>query len=102
MDVIMSVAVVVLVVVAFLAIMVVRMHRTQVRTGAEGLVHERGVARSALGPKGKVFVHGEIWNAVADGAIDAGQAIEVVGVDGLTLRVRPDRTAPPATEGRAI
>ncbi len=102
MDVIMSVAVVVVVVVAFLAIMVVRMHGTQVRTGAEGLVHERGVARSALSPKGKVFVHGEIWNAVADGAIDAGQAIEVVGVDGLTLRVRPDRTAPPATEGRAI
>ncbi len=84
------------------AIKVVRMHRTQVRTGVEGLVHERGVARSSLSPKGKVFVHGEIWNAVADGAIQAGQAIEVVEVDGMTLRVRPDRTAPPATEGNAL
>jgi membrane-bound serine protease (ClpP class) len=88
MDIILSVAAVALVVVGFLAFMVVRMHRHQVTTGAEGLLHERGVARSALDPRGRVFVHGEIWNAVAEGAIAAGQPIEVVGVDGMTLRVR--------------
>jgi membrane-bound serine protease (ClpP class) len=97
MDIILSVAAMAVLVVGFLAFMVVRMHRRQVTTGAEGLLHERGVVRSALGPRGKVFVHGEIWNAVVEGAIgagesiEAGQPIEVVGVDGMTLRVRLDR-----------
>ncbi len=88
MDVILTVALVSLLVVAFLVTMVVRVHRTQVRTGSEGLLHERGVARSVLEPRGKVFVHGEIWDAVADGRIAAGEPIEVVEVDGMLLRVR--------------
>jgi membrane-bound serine protease (ClpP class) len=88
MDIILSVAAVALVVVGFLAFMVVRIHGNRVTTGAEGLLNQRGVARSALDPRGRVFVHGEIWNAVADGAVEAGAPIEVVAVDGMTLRVR--------------
>ena len=38
--------------------------------------------------KGKVFVRGEYWNCIADEAIESGESIEVVKVDGLTLRVR--------------
>lgn len=96
MDIILSVAAFALVVVGFLTFMVVRAHRHQVTTGAEGLIHERGVARSELTPKGKVFVHGEIWNAVAEGVVPAGQPIEVVGMDGMTLRVRAEGGIPPA------
>ena len=70
-----------------------RARRAQVSTGAQGLVGEHGVARSALQPAGKVFVHGEIWSAVAEGEAAAGDPIEVLAVDGLTLRVRPLRAA---------
>jgi membrane-bound serine protease (ClpP class) len=79
----------VLLTVAFLMTLVVRTHRSQVATGSKGLVGEHGVARSSLAPAGRVFVHGELWSAVAEGSIPAGTAVEVVAVDGMTLRVRP-------------
>jgi membrane-bound serine protease (ClpP class) len=77
-----------LLVVGFLAWMALRAQRTPVRTGMEGLVHEVGTARSALSPRGKVFVHGEIWDAVADEPVAAGEPVEVVAVRNLTLAVR--------------
>jgi membrane-bound serine protease (ClpP class) len=73
----------------FLTFLVVRTFRTPVATGAEGMLGGRGVARGPLAPSGKVFVRGELWNAVAEQAVAAGQAVEVVGQEGLTLRVRP-------------
>jgi membrane-bound serine protease (ClpP class) len=60
-----------------------------VRTGIEGLLHERGVARSELAPSGKVFVHGELWDAAAEQPVAAGESVEVVAVRGMTLAVRP-------------
>jgi membrane-bound serine protease (ClpP class) len=38
--------------------------------------------------KGKVFVRGEYWNCTADESIAEGEAVEIVGIHGLTLRVR--------------
>jgi membrane-bound serine protease (ClpP class) len=70
--------------------------RAQLRrpaTGAEGLVGQLGVARTRLDPDGQVFVHGELWRAVGDeGAIGEGEAVRVVGMDGLTLRVSRAQT----------
>ena len=54
----------------------------------EGLIHEVGTARSPLNPHGKVFVHGEFWDAVSDEPVAAGEPVEVVGVRNLTLAVR--------------
>ena len=90
LELIISMAVFTLVVVTFLLSMVVRSHRAQVATGAEGLLHKHGVTRTQVGRRGKVFVHGEIWNASADSEIPAGTPVEIVSVDGLTLRVRPE------------
>jgi membrane-bound serine protease (ClpP class) len=46
------------------------------------------VARTDLDPEGKVFVHGELWNAEAGTAIPAGSRVRVVKVlDALRLRV---------------
>jgi len=90
LELIVSMAVFTLVVVTFLVSMVVRSHRAQVATGAEGLLHKYGVTRTQVGRRGKVFVHGEIWNASADEEIPAGTPVEIVSVDGLTLRVRPE------------
>ncbi|HLX10443.1 MAG TPA: nodulation protein NfeD [Thermoanaerobaculia bacterium] len=66
-----------------------QVRRRQVRTGAEGLVRERGVARSELRPLGKVFVHGELWNAEAELPVAAGDPVEVTAVRDMTLAVRP-------------
>jgi len=38
---------------------------------------------------GRVFIEGEIWNAVSAVAVEAGQPVEVTGVSGLTLQVKP-------------
>jgi membrane-bound serine protease (ClpP class) len=58
-------------------------------TGVEGIVGERGIAKTDIdGLRGKVFVHGEWWNAVADGLIPAGSRIQVEAVDNLVLKVK--------------
>jgi membrane-bound serine protease (ClpP class) len=67
--------------------LVFRSQVSKPRTGDKGLVGEVGVAKSRLEPEGKVFVHGELWNAVAPGSIEAGAKVRVVGVDRLLLRV---------------
>jgi len=57
-------------------------------TGREGLVGERGVVRRRIDPRGQVLVRGELWSARADEPIEAGEPVEVVEAEGLTLRVR--------------
>jgi membrane-bound serine protease (ClpP class) len=80
-----------LLVVGFLVWMSLRARRMPVRTGVEAMIHEIGVARSALNPRGKVFVQGEIWDAVADEPVETGEPVEVVAVRNLTLAVRHRR-----------
>jgi membrane-bound serine protease (ClpP class) len=64
----------------FLVVIAIRAHAKKVSTGKEGLVGEIGVAQSDLSPKGKVFVHGEIWDAEADEDIPKGTDVKVVEV----------------------
>jgi membrane-bound serine protease (ClpP class) len=64
-------------------------------TGAQGLIGEAGVAQTMLSPQGKVFVHGEIWDAVSSAVVPEGQAVVVRQVEGLKLQVDP-ASAPPA------
>lgn len=91
LEVIVSLAVFSLAVVAFLMTMALRVRRAPVRTGLEGLVHEIGTARSPIDPRGKVFVHGEIWDAISDEPVASGDPVEVVAIRNLTLAVRPYR-----------
>ena len=42
-----------------------------------------------LSPVGKVFVHGEYWDAVSSASVPEGSRVRVTAVDGLTLRVEP-------------
>jgi membrane-bound serine protease (ClpP class) len=57
-------------------------------TGQEGLVGEVGVARSRLDPAGKIFVHGEFWNAVSDEPVEEGEEVIVEAVERMKLKVR--------------
>ncbi|HET7750628.1 MAG TPA: nodulation protein NfeD [Terriglobales bacterium] len=81
----------------FLMDIALRARRGKVVTGAQGLVGEIGTARTPLGPEGKVFIHGELWDAVASGSIEAGQAVVVKRIDGLRLEVEPVRAGQPST-----
>jgi membrane-bound serine protease (ClpP class) len=67
---------------------VFRSHLQRSMTGAAGMVGERGVVYTPLNPEGKVFVHGEYWQAVSDAPIAKGEAVEVLEVVDLKLRVR--------------
>jgi membrane-bound serine protease (ClpP class) len=72
----------------FLLFLVVRAHSRRAFTGKEGLVGEIGTAQTDLNPEGKVFVHGELWNAEAAEPIARGSKVRVNRVlDSLKIRV---------------
>lgn len=74
---------------SLLSLQSLRMRRLRVTTGEQGLLGEVGTARSALAPAGRVFVHGELWNAVSERPVAAAAPVRVVGLQGLTLQVEP-------------
>jgi membrane-bound serine protease (ClpP class) len=58
-------------------------------TGLEGIVGEIGMAKTDIDDRqGKVFVHGEWWNAVADEPIPSGSRVRVETVENLILKVK--------------
>jgi membrane-bound serine protease (ClpP class) len=77
----------------------VRSLKRKPTTGAEGLIGATGVVKKALAPKGVVFVDGARWQAslingeslTESGAVEEveeGALVEVVAVNGLSLKVR--------------
>ncbi len=74
---------------AFLMSIAVRARRNKIVTGEQGMIGEIGIAQTTLAPAGKVFVHGELWDAVSPVPIPVGERVVVRQVDGLTLRVDP-------------
>jgi len=85
------------VITVFLMTIALRARRNKIVTGREGLVGEVAIAQTALAPAGKVFVHGEIWDAVASASVLAGERVVVQKVDGLQLFVEPAETAQTTT-----
>jgi membrane-bound serine protease (ClpP class) len=64
--------------------------RTRLRkptTGKQGLIGEIGVAETRLNPDGKIFLHGELWNARCPEGVRKGERVRVVAVDHLRLEV---------------
>jgi len=64
-----------------------RAQRGVVVTGSEGMVGKVGTALTDLNPAGKVFVHGEYWDAVAVGPVRQGRRVRVRRLDGMRLEV---------------
>ena len=65
--------------------------RAQIRrpqTGTEAMVGMHGEVRKDIDPEGKVFVNGELWNAVSEEEIHVGEMAEVVEVHNLKLKVK--------------
>ncbi len=70
----------------------IRAQRRPVVAGVESLVGRIGEVRSDLAPTGMVQVAGELWSAEVEAGSEtilAGRRVEVTGVEGLRLHVRP-------------
>ncbi len=72
-----------------LARLAYRAYKLRPQTGAEGLIGRSAEVRMALEPVGKVFVEGELWWAESEVPVGVGRRVEIVGVEGMRLRVRP-------------
>jgi len=64
----------------FLIVIAIRAHKAKPVTGKEGLVGEIGIAQTDLSPEGKVFIHGEIWQAEAKENLPAGTKVKILEV----------------------
>jgi len=77
--------------VAVITIVLVRLvylsHRRKSIVGEEGMLGEEGTAKTDIHEEGKVFVHGEYWNASSKRPIPAGVHVRVVRVQGLKVEV---------------
>jgi membrane-bound serine protease (ClpP class) len=78
---------------AFFAFVVgagLRAQRWPVKVGRETLLGKTVTALAPIDSRtGKVFVEGEYWNAISEAPIESGKPVEIVGVHGLTLTVKP-------------
>lgn len=85
---ILPVAIGISLIVLFLLTLVFRAHARRSFSGREGMIGERGTARTDLAPSGKVFVHGELWTAEAEEIVRAGGKVKVIEVlEGLKIKV---------------
>jgi membrane-bound serine protease (ClpP class) len=73
----------------FVVTLAVRAYRKKPTTGEEGIRGEIGVAKSRIDDQGgRVFVHGEWWDATSDEPIDEGAKVEVIESKNLSIKVR--------------
>ena len=70
--------------------LVVRARRASVTTGREGMVGEIGVAMTDIAPEGRIFVHGEYWNARADVSVPRGSKVRILSVEEMHVVVEPE------------
>jgi membrane-bound serine protease (ClpP class) len=84
------------VIAVFLMALVLRARKNPVVTGTYAMIGEIGVARTAVDGDGKVFVHGELWNAMAKSGIPEGARVRVLGLNGMRVVVEAaeSRTSP--------
>lgn len=75
-------------IVLFLIYLIARAIKEKPMTGVEGMIGEEGEVFTPIkGGKGKVFVHGEIWNAESEQDLEKGEPVVVKDVRGMTLIV---------------
>jgi membrane-bound serine protease (ClpP class) len=66
----------------------IRAYTKKPTTGKEGLVGAIGITKSPIDPSGKVFIHGEYWDAVSDEAIPAETRVQVTEVNNIEIKVK--------------
>lgn len=66
----------------------IKAQRRKPTTGKEGLLGEIGVAKSTIDPQGKVFIHGEYWDATSDEPIPEGTRVKAIEVNNIVIKVK--------------
>jgi membrane-bound serine protease (ClpP class) len=68
----------------------VKAYRRKPQTGDQGIIKEVGRVHQRITPDnpGKIFVHGEIWNASSEEIIETGEVVEVENIENLVLKVK--------------
>ncbi|AWN17404.1 Putative membrane-bound ClpP-class protease [Salinisphaera sp. LB1] len=89
MGVIIGIAIAAALILALMVLMFARSRRAHVETGHEGLIGRECVAREDFAREGQVWLHGESWRAISETPVTRDQTLTVIGVDGLTVFVRP-------------
>jgi len=92
-----SVAIPIGVITVFLMTIALRARRNKIVTGEQGMIGEVAIVCAPLTPSGKVFVQGELWDAISPASVDAGARVVVRRVENLVLHVEPVREAVPQT-----
>jgi len=78
----------------FVVGMGLRAQRGKPKTGKEGMIGEIGTVKTELKPRGKIYVHGEWWDAEAATDVPAGAHVRITAVSGSTLKVEPVSAGP--------
>jgi membrane-bound serine protease (ClpP class) len=69
---------------------IIRTQRRRFFSGKEAMVGEQGEAVTEINPHGKIFVHGEYWNASSEEPIAQGEKVTVVRVkNNMELEIKP-------------
>jgi membrane-bound ClpP family serine protease len=69
------------------------------------MIGMHGIVSDRLDPSGYIMVRGELWKAETvekDAMIDKGQDVQIYGINGLTLYVKPVKTSHPGTTHERI
>ncbi len=88
----------------FLLRLVIQARGQKVTTGDVGLIGEIGKVEVALAPHGKIYVHGELWDAISREPVSPGGLVRVQSIEGLTLQVEAvssSHPGPARPEGHA-
>ena len=88
-TVIIPVVVTLVVMFGFLARLVIISMKRKPVTGEQGLIGLVGTASTDIDGRGKIFVHGEYWDALSQVEIAQGARVQVTRIEGLVLRVVP-------------
>jgi membrane-bound serine protease (ClpP class) len=85
-----SVALVMSVIFGMVVYKVAETRRMKIKSGPEQLIGKTGITISALAPRGEVKIEGQIWKAeTVGGHVREGESVQIVGREGLVLRVKP-------------
>ncbi|MBG7617293.1 MAG: nodulation protein NfeD, partial [Chloroflexi bacterium] len=85
---IITIALIVTTIAAFIINRVIMAHRRQSATGQEELIGKLASVKTALNPKGTIFYEGEIWQAeITEGSAQPEDEVIIIRVEGLKLFV---------------
>jgi membrane-bound serine protease (ClpP class) len=59
-------------------------------SGEEEMLHTTGEVLDDFEGRGRIRIHGEVWQAESPVPLKRGDRVQVVEVDGLVLRIRPE------------